>query len=256
MLDKKTLTENQIGQSQALTRLKASYKNALILSLFAFVSTGLIVITHSLTKDKIADEIEAALTRQLNQLIPARYYDNEVYKDCIIVSAEEMLGQSRSKIFRMRKLINPSFNPNINDSFELAPSTKQLQPHAVLLTAEAHDGYAGKITLAIAIYHDGRLAGVRVTEHQETPGLGDKIEIAKSDWIKQFDGLSLQNLQTDLWAVDKEGGKFDALTGATITPRAVINTVYKALVFHEENQEELYQSSKQSTLALSACDQS
>ncbi len=202
------------------TLLQASYKNGLILALFALISTGLIAIIHSFTKEKIAAEIEAAMARRLNEIIRKTEYDNDVYQDCKRVYNPELLGsRNEQKLYRMRK---------------------QNEDYAVFLSSIAPDGYGGKIKLVIGIYTSGEIAGVRVTEHQETPGLGDKIEVEKSDWIKQFNGKSLKNLEEKAWRVKKDGGQFDALTGATITPRAIVKAVYKSLQFYEHDKAKLF----------------
>jgi len=201
---------------------RAVIKNALILAVFAFISTGLIAITHILTKDKIAQEIELALVRQLSQIVPAENYTNDVYKDCIVINNIDFLGTDEDqKLYRMR---------NAEDDY------------AVLLTSVAPDGYSGKIHLAVAISQQGKILGVNILSHQETPGLGDKIERIKSNWLQQFEGMSSTNPEEKQWKVKKDGGQFDALTGATITPRAVIKTVYKSLVFYQTKNKSLFET--------------
>ncbi len=127
-------------------------------------------------------------------------------------------------------------------------------PHAPLPDALAHmhrhgisgipvvapDGYSGDIRLLVGILANGELAGVRVLNHRETPGLGDAIETRRSDWIRQFAGLSLDAPPANAWTVRKDGGEFDQFAGATITPRAVIKAVRQALVFFEQNQAILF----------------
>ncbi|MET1253840.1 electron transport complex subunit RsxG [Aliikangiella maris] len=199
---------------------KAIGKNGLILALFALVSTGLIAITYQITKDKIAQEIKAALARRLNEIVPANEYDNDAYHDCTIIMNGSLLGQTEPvPLYRMRN---------------------NTQNYAVFTTAIAPEGYSGRIHLAIGIYQNGQVAGVRVTEHSETPGLGDRIEIEKSDWIMQYSGKSLQQPEPEKWRVKKDGGEFDALTGATITPRAITKAVYNALLFYQENSANLF----------------
>jgi len=104
---------------------------------------------------------------------------------------------------------------------------------ATILPVVTRQGYNGDIHLLVAINQSGQLTGVRVTHHQETPGLGDDIERSRSAWITSFNGLSLESLPPSGWAVSKEGGEFDSFTGATITPRAVINAVYEALRYYQ-----------------------
>lgn len=199
---------------------QATVKNGVILGLFALVSTGLIAFTHLVTKDKIAEEIEAALARRLNEIIPANEYDNDVYRDCKSVVSLDFLGSNDSqKVYRMRNSSND---------------------YAVFMTSVAPDGYAGSIKLVVGIYENGTIAGVRVTEHQETPGLGDKIDIEKSQWITGFNNKSLKNTSEEQWNVTKDGGQFDAFTGATITPRAIVKAVKNTLIYYTENQQNLF----------------
>ena len=108
---------------------------------------------------------------------------------------------------------------------------------AVILPVVAPDGYTTNIDMIVGIRKDGTLAGVRVVAHRETPGLGDKIEKRKSDWIHTFDGLSLQSPTADQWSVKKDGGAFDQFTGATITPRAVVRSVKDALMFFDTHRD-------------------
>ena len=117
-------------------------------------------------------------------------------------------------------------------------------PAAVILEAIAHDGYAGDIKLLIAIKVDGSISGVRVLTHKETPGLGDYIDIAKDNWIKLFNAESLTKTVSAQWKVKKDGGQFDYMAGATITPRAVIKAVHKALQYVEANKQTLFAESK------------
>jgi electron transport complex protein RnfG len=108
------------------------------------------------------------------------------------------------------------------------------------MEAVAPDGYSGKIRFIIAIQHDGAISGVRVVKHKETPGLGDYIDAAKSSWIKNFDGISLDNTAERDWKVKKDGGKFDYMAGATITPRAVVKATHKAAQYFAQHRDELF----------------
>ena len=107
-------------------------------------------------------------------------------------------------------------------------------------SAIAPDGYTGPITLLIAVRYDGDLAGVRVVTHRETPGLGDYIEIERTPWIRGFEGKSLDTPVAARWKVKKDGGDFDQVTGATITPRAVVKAVHQGLEFFATNRERLF----------------
>lgn len=196
-------------------------KNGLILAIFAAVCVGLIAVTYYITRDTIAGEMEAALARTLNQLVAEDEYDNDVYHDCTLIQDATVLGSKKPlKAYRMRK---------------------NGEPVAVVMESIAPNGYSGKIAMVVGIYQDGTIAGVRVTDHKETPGLGDKVDAKKSDWILDFEGKSLRNPDIEGWAVSKDGGQFDAFTGATITPRAVIQQVATTLEFFEDNKQQLFE---------------
>lgn len=199
-------------------------KNGLILAIFAAVCVGLIAVTYYVTRDTIAGEMEAALARTLNQLVTEDKYDNDVYHDCTLIQDATVLGSKKPlKAYRMRK---------------------NGEPVAVVMESIAPNGYSGKIAMVVGIYQDGTIAGVRVTDHKETPGLGDKVDAKKSDWILDFEGKSLSNPEIEGWAVSKDGGQFDAFTGATITPRAVIQQVATTLKFFEENKQQLFEGAQ------------
>ena len=116
------------------------------------------------------------------------------------------------------------------------------QPVAVLMLVTAADGYNGDIRLLVAVENTGTVLGVRVVSHRETPGLGDPIEIEKSNWILGFTNKSLLNPQGNGWAVKRDGGEFDQFTGATISPRAVVKTVHNTLLYFKANQKLLFES--------------
>lgn len=203
---------------------RSIYKNSAILAAFALLSIGLIAVFNFFTKDKIAAEMQAKLARTLNELVPADRYNNNVYHDCLVLNSNGLLAQKQqTRFYRMYQ----------NDV-----------PVAAIFTVNAPDGYSGNIELIVGIYADQSLAGVRVIDHNETPGLGDKIEKQKSDWILQFEGLSLSKIDADNWRVKKDGGTFDAFTGATITPRAVLKAIATALEYFKNNQQIIFTSSQ------------
>lgn len=204
-------------------------KNGLILAAFAAVCVGLIAVTYFITRDTIASEMKAALARTLDQLIPAERYNNDVHHDCTLIATGSSLGNTSTlEVYRMR------YNQ---------------KPVAVVMETVAPNGYSGKIKLVVGIYENGTLAGVRVTDHKETPGLGDKIDVKKSDWILGFAGKSLQNTPITDWKVKKDGGTFDAFTGATITPRAVIEQVATTLTYFEQSKDQLFNAPKNCTVS-------
>ena len=201
--------------------LASMLRPALFLGVFSIAGTGLIGLAHHQTQQRIVDNERAALLRGLNELVPPSWYDNDILADAIHVTAPLMLGTEEPvTVYRAKK---------------------QQRNIAVVINPVAPDGYNGNIHLLVAIQENGNLVGVRAVSHKETPGLGDSIEASRSDWIRQFAGLSLDNPKTVDWAVKREGGVFDQFTGATITPRAVVNAVKKALVFFHENKRNLFE---------------
>ena len=100
-------------------------------------------------------------------------------------------------------------------------------------------GYAGKIKLMLGVDAEGKVLGVRVLAHKETPGLGDKIETKKGDWILRFTGLSIGNPPVEKWKVKKDGGQFDQFAGATITPRGVVKAIREGLEFFDANKAQM-----------------
>ncbi len=114
------------------------------------------------------------------------------------------------------------------------------RPVAALFVVTARDGYSGPIRLLIGINADSVVTAVRVLEHRETPGLGDGIDLSRSDWVLQFDGRSMINPNIDDWAIKRDGGEFDQLTGASVTPRAVIKAIGATLVYFDAHREELF----------------
>ncbi|MCH7882746.1 MAG: RnfABCDGE type electron transport complex subunit G, partial [Proteobacteria bacterium] len=114
------------------------------------------------------------------------------------------------------------------------------EPVAVIFNTIAPNGYSGRIHLLVGIYFDGSLAGVRAVKHAETPGLGDAIELQKSDWMHSFEKRSLDRPGSKLWKVKRDGGVFDQFTGATITPRAVVEAVKNTLLYYQKNAKNLY----------------
>ena len=116
------------------------------------------------------------------------------------------------------------------------------QPVAAAFATTAPDGYSGDIRLLIAVRANGTLAGVRVVEHHETPGLGDRIDKGKSDWIEGFAGQSLNYPPESSWLIRRDGGAFDQFAGATITPRAVVTQVRETLRVFRDRQSELFEN--------------
>ena len=197
----------------------------LMLAAFAIVATSLVALTEAGTHDKIIENERQALLNAINAVISHDDYDNDILTDTIIVPKNKQLGTKEPTTAYRARLNN--------------------QPVATILTAIAPNGYNGQIKLLIGIYVDGTLSGVRVINHKETPGLGDKINEKKSNWILKFKGLSLTNPHEKKWLVKKDGGEFDQFTGATITPRAVVTAVKKALQYFDQHRDDLFKGSSQ-----------
>jgi electron transport complex protein RnfG len=201
------------------TMVRAAITTALALLVFSAVGTLLLSGTYSLTFDTITRSEQATQQVLIAQTLPAGSFDNNLVAEAIPLPLDPLLGGKRPGL--------------------AYPARLDGKPVAVVLEATAPDGYAGEIKLLIGILADGRLGGVRVAQHKETPGLGDYIEIKKDDWIRQFDGHSLGSVTTDQWRVRKDGGRFDYMAGATITPRAIVKAVHKALQYFELHKTEL-----------------
>lgn len=192
----------------------------IVLLLFAVLGTAMVAYTYDNTRDQIAANERATLLRKLHRLISPEQHDNVLLEDTVSVRDETLLGSDEPvMVYRARK---------------------NGEPVALVIAAIAPDGYSGSIKLLVGINVDGSLSGVRVVAHRETPGLGDAIDEARSDWIRIFDGKSLQAPDVSRWTVRKDGGEFDQLTGATITPRAVVKAVRNTLLYYQDNQEALF----------------
>lgn len=202
------------------SQLKHTATTATLMVLFTIIGTALLAYTYFTTKAPIeASEAEARMAL-LDQVLPPAMHDNDLLKDTIKIAAGGELGNRTETLAYSAQLGG--------------------RPSAVILETTAPDGYSGDIKLLIAIRHDGSLAGVRVLAHKETPGLGDYIDIAHSDWIKHFDDQSLAKTPEEFWKVKKDGGHFDYMAGATITPRAVVKAVHKALQYFSANKDTLF----------------
>jgi electron transport complex protein RnfG len=195
-------------------------RTTVLLALVALVSTLLVALTFEATRDEIAASEQATLREQLTAVLPASAYDNAITEDTTTVLEPAVFGtREPALVYRARKGSVPT---------------------GVVMTVIVPDGYSGPIKLLVGVYADGTVAGVRVVSHKETPGLGDAIEAEKSSWIHSFDGTSLGNPPLARWAVKKDGGAFDSFTGATVTPRAVVAAVRRALLYFADNKAKLF----------------
>ncbi|MFA3789800.1 electron transport complex subunit RsxG [Aliiglaciecola sp. SL4] len=194
--------------------------NGLKLTAFAIVTTAIIAITFAMTEDQISEQKIQKRLSILNAIIPQSLYDNDIQHDCTQVVDTEYLGSKDPHTVYLARINN--------------------QPSAVAIETTAPDGYSGKIELIVGINMQSEVTGVRVLDHKETPGLGDKIDMRITDWITSFTGKSVtENNQKD-WQVKKDGGQFDQFTGATITPRAVVKSVKNTVLYFQQHQQTLF----------------
>ncbi|SJM91402.1 putative oxidoreductase [Crenothrix polyspora] len=190
-----------------------------ILAGFALLASVLLGITNCSTQSTIQQRLDEDLISSLAEVVPGALYDNDLLQDTITLpSADYNLGANETLVYLAKKSGKVS---------------------AVCFKLTAPDGYSGAIDMIMGIDRDGNILGVRVLSHKETPGLGDKIEVSKSDWILKFVGRSLDNLSRGQWAVKKDGGEFDQFAGATITPRKTVQAVYRGLQLFKAHQAQL-----------------
>ncbi|GKV88684.1 electron transport complex subunit RsxG [Pectobacterium carotovorum] len=185
-------------------------RHAMTLALFAAFTTAITAIVNMLTEPTISHQAMLQQKMLLDQVVPAELYNSDIQKECYVVTNPALGSSAPHRVFIARQ---------------------NGEPVAAALESTAPDGYSGAIRLLVGADFHGKVLGVRVTEHHETPGLGDKIEVRISDWITRFTGLVVQGEHDTRWAVKKEGGMFDQFTGATITPRAVINSVKRSALY-------------------------
>ncbi len=184
-----------------------------ILALMTLLTSGLLMFSHEMTADKIeAIKLENKLA-SLNKLIPAMLIDNDLVNDAIAIEEPTLLGHRKVEQLYIGKIAG------------------QITAMAVPVTAQ--NGYSGDIDLLVGIKANGQITAVEIINHKETPGLGDLIERKKSDWLLQFPNKSITNPSESNWRVKKDRGQFDQITAATITPRAVVGAIKKALLYHQ-----------------------
>lgn len=191
-------------------------KNAVALALVAIICVVILGSLNHLTAPRIAEQRLLSQLAILQEVLPDATDTRALLADCTIVNEPQYLGKTAQRVYRWRQ------GNTLN---------------AYLLETTAPDGYSGNIDLLVAVSPTGTVLGSRVVSHQETPGLGDKIEHRRSDWIYSFTGKSATTADAKRWAVIKDGGEFDQFTGATITPRAVVNAIYRAALYVQQHPE-------------------
>lgn len=189
--------------------------HGIFLGLVGLLASAALATADLLTHNEILAAERRDLEVSLQQVLPAGLADNDLLKDAVRLKRKD--GKEVT-VYRAR------FGSESRGAvFEVSSR-----------------GYAGDVVALMGVDSAGVVLGVRVIKHMETPGLGDKIEIAKHQWIIDFNGKSLGSPPLEKWGVKKDGGVFDQFAGATITPRAVVKAVREGLLFYRENQVEIY----------------
>lgn len=195
-------------------------RNGVTLAAIAALCTLLVATTYQLTRARIAANEQAFLERSLQPVLSGVSFEGSISMSTLTIEApHELPGRDDAIVYRV-----------YDDDTRVA----------ALFAVTAPDGYSGPIRILVGISDDGIVTGVRILSHRETPGLGDGIEASKSDWVYQFEGRSLGDPPESGWAIRRDGGQFDQLTGASVTPRAVIKAIRRTLLYFEANREALF----------------
>ena len=195
-------------------------KGGVTLAAIAAICTMLVAATYQLTADRIAANERAWLERSLEPALSGVFFDGSVTESKLVVPPpHDLPGNDTAIVYRVYA---------------------EGAPVAALFAVTARDGYAGPIRILVGVGIDGAVTGVRIVEHRETPGLGDRIDQSRSDWVYQFDGRSLRNPVETGWLLQVDGGEFDQLTGASVTPRAVIKAIRDTLIYFNAHRDEIF----------------
>jgi electron transport complex protein RnfG len=198
---------------------RPGWRPTVLLVLLAVALALLVGLLVEVNRERIADNEARQVARVLRLLLPAGY-DNQPELDRVMVVAPELLGSEEPlPIYRARR---------------------GGQPLAAVITAVAPQGYVAPIRLLVSVGTDASVLGVRAIAHRETPGVGDRIDPARSAWTRVFDNRSLDDPPSDMWKVRRDGGTFDQMTGATITSRAVVAAVRNAVLYFEQHRVEVF----------------
>jgi Na+-translocating ferredoxin:NAD+ oxidoreductase subunit G len=190
-----------------------------VLAGFALIASVLLGVTNCSTEGTIQQRLDEDLVKSLEEVVPAALHDNDMLQDTITIPSTEFnIGANETTVYIAKKSGSVT---------------------AVSYKFTAPDGYSSAINMIMGVDREGKILGVRVLSHKETPGLGDKIEVSKSNWILNFVGRSLDNLTPAQWAVKKDGGEFDQFSGATITPRKSVQAINRGLQLFKANQAQL-----------------
>lgn len=206
--------------SQAGDKRASVFTSAATLAILAAVCTAAVALTYTGTRGRIAANEQAFLEQSLQPVLEGIEYDGALSDSTIVIEPPHGLpGNEPATVYRVYA---------------------DGKPIAALFDVTPRDGYSGPIRLLIGIDANGVVNRARVLAHRETPGLGDQIDSDKSDWIEQFSGTSLQAPASDLWMIRRDGGEFDQITGASITPRAVVKAIKETLMYFEAHRAEIF----------------
>ncbi len=195
-------------------------KGGFTLATIGAVCAALVATTYLVTRDRIAANEKAWLEKSLKPALAGLFFEGSVSESMLVIrSPHDLPGPDDVIIYRL---------------------FAEEKPVAALIAVTARDGYAGPIRVLVGVEYDGAVTGIRIVEHRETPGLGDRIVSTRSDWVFQFDGQSLGNPDATGWALKRDGGQFDQLTGASVTPRAVISVVKETLIYFDAHRDEIF----------------
>jgi len=202
-------------------RSPTAWSSGIVLAVVAAICTALVTITHRMTAPRIAENEKSYLEQSLRPALADIFYDNDLSESTVVLPTPHGLpGNEPAIIYRL---------------------FSEERPVAAVFVVSARGGYSGPIKLLIAVEYSGKLTGVQVLEHNETPGLGDLIEPSRSNWLQQFEDASLDDPPRNRWAIRRDGGAFDQLTGASITPRAVVLAVKETLLYYESNRDRVFE---------------
>ena len=196
------------------------FRTGLTLAAIAAICTTLVAATYHATRDRIAANDKALLEQSLEPALSGLFFDGGVSESRLVIEPpHELPGNDAAVIYRV---------------FAAG------EPVAALFAVTARDGFSGPIRVLLGVEYDGTVTGVRILQHRETPGLGDKIESQRTDWVFQFDGRSIGDPVVTGWAIQGDGGGFDQLTGASVTPRAVIKALRDTLLYFDANRDAIF----------------
>ena len=199
---------------------KTAIKTGITLAVIAAICTALVAATYQLTEERIVANEKALLEQALQPALSGLFYEGGVSESRLVIPPpHDLPGNDTALIYRVYA---------------------KDRPVAALFAVTARDGFSGVIRVLVGVEFDGTVTGVRILQHRETPGLGDKIESARSDWIFQFDGRSMGDPEVTGWAIRNDGGDFDQLTGASVTPRAVIQAIRDTLLYFDAHRDEIF----------------